>query len=675
FVPVSAPNTNSCKLIEDKTDRAAVTLISVVSKTAKGCAWPVAEWIGAEIAHLIQNQAIVHNLDGSSRSLGYQDIAILVPYRSDAFYLKRVLTGLNIPYAMYKEEGLYATEESLHLQIVLEALLSPEDFSCMRAALLTPLFGLNRDVVLNLTSLPQGHSVRERMETLLELAQKGRLSALLKLLLEEGPYAKAFEWERAYTNYRQITEQLLERHVTYGSSVSDLLRYIKSLRHEAMELSRDQNLLRLPGEEARVQIMTMHMSKGLQYPVVFVAGGYTRNPFISSVVCHPPKKQGGFERVYIHRPNSDSPYYDLITEEMEQVQLRLLYVAFTRARYKLYLPYWVSEEKQKTRAGYLLSTIAPALQQLKLQNPALGIEISEEKRPVLTIKERPAVIPQKKDNNPFLQGQDVSQWKVESDFSLYSRKLERRSFSGLARMMYPEEYQFGLHRQPDEPKEPVSIQLANDSLLQSLPRGAEFGSLIHALMEVLDFEETQKSGVCSFFLDTTVDHLFTRQQIGLEFKESVLQMLYQALWVQLPMVDTKFRLIDLKNSETLREKEFWFTPVVKSGFVFGAQDFLFRWQGKYWIVDWKSNWLEDYSIHSLNQCMESSHYDLQARIYGIALRRWLKIVLGDRGDTQFGGILYLFLRGMKAETLDGVYCISKDSRDWDEEENLLEEIL
>ncbi len=675
FVPVNAPKPSHCKLLEDKTGRAAVTLVSLKSKTPKGCAWPMAEWIGAEISQLICNQEIVHQLDGKPRSIGFQDIAILVPYRSDAFCLKRVLTRLNIPYAMYKEEGLYATEECLHLQVCLEALLNPEDFSLIRAALLTPLFGMPRAVVLKLSSLPQGHSIRTRMEKLVELAQTGRLSTLLKMLLEEGPYAKKPEWERVYTNYRQIAEQLMDRHVAYGASIADLLRHIKSLRHEAVELLRDQNLLRLPGEQARVQIMTMHMSKGLQYPVVFVAGGYTRNPIIPSVICHPPRTDGGFERVFIHRPTKDNPYYDLIRQEMEQEQLRLLYVAFTRARYKLYLPHWVPEEKASANTGYLLSTISPALYELMTANPELEIEAVCEPREVAILNTKDLITSAPSIKNPFLQGPDVSLWKVESDFYLNSRKLERRSFSGLSRLMYPDEYQFGAVRDPDEPQEPVITQFENDLELQSLPRGAEFGSLIHTLMEQVDFEKSQQLGDLAFFEGVALEYLFARHQIGIEFKEAVLRMVYQSLKVVLPMVGPDFQLIGLKNSETLREKEFWFTPVAKPGFVYGAQDFLFRFENKYWIVDWKSNWLEDYSTEGLSHCMESSHYDLQARIYGIALRRWLKAVLGETGAEQFGGILYLFLRGMKSGSLEGVYCLPQDAKDWDEEEMILEEVL
>ncbi|HPY40567.1 MAG TPA: PD-(D/E)XK nuclease family protein, partial [Thiolinea sp.] len=88
-----------------------------------------------------------------------------------------------------------------------------------------------------------------------------------------------------------------------------------------------------------------------------------------------------------------------------------------------------------------------------------------------------------------------------------------------------------------------------------------------------------------------------------------------------------------------------------SGFMKGYIDLVFRWKGKYYIVDYKSNWLGDepdaYASQSLMQAMADSHYYLQYLIYCVALHRYLKQRLANYSwDEHFGGVFYLFLRGM-----------------------------
>jgi hypothetical protein len=86
------------------------------------------------------------------------------------------------------------------------------------------------------------------------------------------------------------------------------------------------------------------------------------------------------------------------------------------------------------------------------------------------------------------------------------------------------------------------------------------------------------------------------------------------------------------------------------GYLWGYIDMVFRMDGRYYLLDWKSNWLEDYGPASLERSIRESRYDLQYMLYAMALDRWLASVRkGYDFERDFGGIYYVYLRGMRAE--------------------------
>jgi exodeoxyribonuclease V beta subunit len=100
------------------------------------------------------------------------------------------------------------------------------------------------------------------------------------------------------------------------------------------------------------------------------------------------------------------------------------------------------------------------------------------------------------------------------------------------------------------------------------------------------------------------------------------------------------------------------------GYVVGYIDLLFRTGGRYYILDWKSDTLPDYSRQSIEACIAERGYDIQRRLYSLALHRWLqKRVPEYDPDRHFGGVIYAFLRGMKAGTAQGVSCTRPTSED------------
>ena len=89
------------------------------------------------------------------------------------------------------------------------------------------------------------------------------------------------------------------------------------------------------------------------------------------------------------------------------------------------------------------------------------------------------------------------------------------------------------------------------------------------------------------------------------------------------------------------------------GMLKGFIDLVFRHEGRYYLLDYKSNWLgensEAYTQQAMASAMQMHRYDLQYQLYTLALHRYLRHRMADyRYEDHFGGVIYLFLRGVDA---------------------------
>ena len=97
------------------------------------------------------------------------------------------------------------------------------------------------------------------------------------------------------------------------------------------------------------------------------------------------------------------------------------------------------------------------------------------------------------------------------------------------------------------------------------------------------------------------------------------------------------------------------------GFMKGYIDMVFRHQGRFYLLDWKSNHLgptlDDYNQTSLNKTMQAHYYILQYHIYTLALHQYLRYQQPDyRYEKDFGGVFYIFIRGVNERQRSGTRC-------------------
>jgi exodeoxyribonuclease V beta subunit len=211
-----------------------------------------------------------------------------------------------------------------------------------------------------------------------------------------------------------------------------------------------------------------------------------------------------------------------------------------------------------------------------------------------------------------------------------------------------------------------------------IPGGTDTGSMLHDIIEHIDFKAVVKNPDSLLQTPETRDVIVKYMEmyrLHERWRPQVCRVVANALTTPIRVAGDEFRLGDLKPADRIHEVEFYYPfalPVDKelkvpdckiakgpNGFIRGFVDLVFWHKQKFFIADWKSNRVDTgYDRNALQAYMNYAGYHLQYKLYTIAVLRWLKQALGNRfdPDRQFGGIFYFYLRGMGCG--NGIYYIA-----------------
>lgn len=610
------------------------------------------------------------------------DIAVLVRTGAEGKLVQQELARLAIASVyLSNRESVLEQVEAREILLILHACQNPSEERSLRAALATGLFDLDAKALDELASDERAweSAVQEFMEYRKVWHKRGVLAMLRALLhrrnlaasLLASPYG-----ERRLTNFLHLGE-LLQQVSSELDGEYALLRWLgEAVNRQSCQDA--EQILRLESERKLVQIVTIHKSKGLEYPLVFL-------PFICShrsadtPLYHEADEAGN--RTILDLTGAEDSLAEADKERLAE-DLRLLYVALTRGVYATWLglaPVRSGNGKSEktdlhqTAIGYLLqkgeegdaATLATALSALAADLP--GVAVGE---PSLT---RPAPLPPEEEQ--------LGEPQVRRFGGTLERDWWISSYSGLAAQGHG--HSKGVLANPGFDDEVVTeaAALATEEPVQApqpsiftFPKGARPGTLLHSLFETIDFESAAG--------EPLAQHIATLlAQDG--FDESWAQVLQQQVEAVLETpLETGFgepvRLRDLAPERKQVELEF-FLPMGRvtapaltalcqqhdplsrdnkplsfatvQGMLKGFIDLVFEWQGRWYLLDYKSNHLgmspADYSRPALERAMAEHRYDLQYQLYSLALHRLLALRLpGYDFDQHFGGVFYLFLRGM-----------------------------
>lgn len=651
----------------------------------------------AEIVRLLaqaaRGEATLSTADGKQRPLAAGDIAILVSRHADGAALKAALAEHGISAVRQGQDNIWHTREAEELEHLLAALLEPGNEALVLTALGTTLAG--RDAAA-LYALREDETAWERC--------LGDFRGWQQLWRQSG-FMRTF---RAWLSASGAVAQLLrhqdgERRLTNLLHLAELLQ-VASRRHHTPEAllawyrqerqaptgDRDSALLRLESDAARVRIVTIHASKGLEYPVVFCPflwDGGLGSADDSIALCH----DGDRALLDLGSPDFASHQARDYDERFAE-RLRLLYVAVTRAKWRCYTVWgWVSG-----MAGPAKSNDPPSASALAwlLHGPA-----GTDARPLQALAgtldsavidaDLHALVAAHGDRftlRPAADRADRLPPAPAARVTLAARPFPRllsprwrlASFSGLTAGQHQERPDYD---SADRPAAPLPAPLpARDRF--HFPRGANPGTCLHAILEHWDFR------------DPTRLQQLVRDQLGVHGIEAGWADTVDA-WltdvVEAPMPDG-FRLTDIAPERRLPELEFTlplgaldcatlaailsdprhglptafraaahrlnFQQV--QGYLRGFMDLVFEHAGRWYVLDWKSNGLgfsaEDYHDEALTTAMAEAHYYLQYLLYLTALTRWLRLRLPHFDyDRDIGGALYLFLRGIEPSGRYGIF--------------------
>ena len=299
------------------------------------------ERIAQEITHLLEPPITILDSHGP-RPLTASDIHVLCRSRGDAEEVGAALRAARIQHAFYKQEGLFQTSAARDVFVVLRAIESPDARVRRLDAWLTPFFAVPLERLDECRDLPPEHPLVALLERWRALAEAEQWSSLFRAMLEESGLVRrelfAGASERRLTDYQHIVEVLLEEVHRGRRSLPEILARLGAfIEGRELPAAESGNVHRLESERKAVQILTMHKSKGLEAEVVFLAGGLSeRAPdTLAPRVFHDAE---GRRVAWIGDP------VEQVKERLERESLeeseRLLYVAITRARSRLYLPYF-----------------------------------------------------------------------------------------------------------------------------------------------------------------------------------------------------------------------------------------------------------------------------------------------------------------------------------------------
>lgn len=593
------------------------------------------------------------------------DIAVLVRTGGEGRALGQVLNRRGIGTVTIGGDSVFESEEARGLYDLLLAIAWYQDPAFASRSLASALLRLDYRQIADIVDHDQRwQEWIERLSRLQQVWERHGFIPMFQSLLQELEIATRLAQmnagERRITNLMHLAELLQQRS---GDGIDALLGWFS---RQFDQPARDEAELRLEGDESLVKIVTIHKSKGLQYPVVFVPFLWTCKPAAASgaIYFHDPALQASIDL------GSGQLEDNRLRAEKERLaeDLRLLYVALTRARAKVYLAWGLAGKEGND--GYARQT-------------ALAWLLHSRQTPGDLERQAPQGFP---DSMNFSADLDAlvadSAGSIEvaplapgagsnssvSPAASAPPQLARFSRSRLAtwRINSFTAMTRGVH----QPAHSGSVDSQGDAILD-FPAGSHVGLMLHALLERIDFQAALAPQCESLFaqlLPAAGNFSESDQHTLLGWLDNILRT---------PLDGDELRLDCIANAKRLNELEFDLAldqldiealnhelqsltpqpliPIDGPGFeglINGIIDIVFEYRGRFYLADYKSNFLggslEDYRPECLQQAMCLRRYDLQSLIYTIALHRMLQQRLpGYDYEAHFGGSFYLFLRAMR----------------------------
>ena len=660
----------------------------------------IVERLVEDIVSQLRSNDEIYTSDGEWRRLEPSDIAVLCRTGRELRNIQQALADRGVSSVLQTDESVFESAESESVLHVLRAVQNTTSLTRLFNALQTPVFGLNAEQLDTLRD--DSDRLSYFVERLLEwhsLWQRdGFIVMWRRLLGDEDTIARLagqITGERQITNYLHLGELLHRQAATAHAGPDELLRWLEQTLSRG-STGDEESLLRLETDSAAVQLCTIHKSKGLEYSIVYCPVLWSVRKWEDPAVV---MSRSGADGETLPVPQIDVGS-DLLPirqgqdqKESEAEERRLLYVALTRAKHQCHI-YWTAAANSGNSAlGQIIlgelpenSSDVELDRRLREWVSSFGIDRatfrsgSELSRPRLSVRyERQQHSGQKLASRPVRRQtiQAVSQTSFTALASsthgrIVDDVVDRDSLGGISQTE----------------TESQTVNNAGEVALATMPGGRLVGDVVHSVLErVLDsggvFEASREEILQQ--LTRLLEPAMERMQLEARWLQPLATTLTTCLAEPLALGDDECCLSRIESRSFATEVPFLLrlggtaefstqkladafesssdllfqsyrrrvqamSVAGLQGFLAGFVDLVFEANGKWFVADYKTNFLgpslADYSAERLEAAMFEHDYLLQAGLYSVAVGRLLEQRLPAFNlETDFGGVVYLFLRG------------------------------
>ena len=643
YQPVSSPTPNlKGQLTLSKKEVMPISILPYDNLTI------IEEQVCAKIFQLLTNKNYKIKTKKEERAIKPSDIGILVKTNMQGNSIKDALQKKGIPATHIDESSILQSEEALHLYYFIDAI-----YQISRPAISKVLISIvtkyKRDEVIELND----EELVNKFKSYQKQWQTTGINSAIRMFIRDFEIIsylmdKGKQGERKLANIFQLIELFHSVQTNKKFSENEFINWLRKTIWGSNE-TEDEFVQRLESDEEAVKIITIHKSKGLEYNIVFA-------PYLDFKISS-KWVTGTF------RNPTDETYYSgsinlftqaqhsLYEKQLNQEYMRLVYVAVTRAVYKCYI--FKSLGSRNTTLNKFLDVIQ---QEIKKKPKAYHyLEVNN------SLDDTEGAYP-----GSIWNAYDAM--KI-NNFNIQDTNWKKISYSLLSKT----------GNKSVKENNSIAENAYDDFIFKKLPKGNLTGNLLHTLFETISYNNSENENLDSIIRNCIFQYNTDLIPYAEDFKKLIQEALYSKIECSGSTIElfkitdaTKINELefDLHIKETLignlanlstSDREIKVNDLGQiKGWLNGKIDLFFEYKGKYYILDWKSNFLgdkvEQYEMPQLHTAMNEGNYHLQYLLYTAAIKKYLSTRLPDfEYSKHFGGVIYLFIRGLRSGKTNGVF--------------------
>jgi len=700
---------------KEETTEAAITLWYLNSGKREGKQKAMNKTEAVQMIAAAAAEEICRLISPDEDNIPRQDIAVLVRTNRQARIIRDCLLAKNIPAVLFTTENIFDSREALELQKALISISEPGNLAYLKAALVMDLLGTDGHGIANADQTYAGWDMRlSNMREYHHIWNAYGFIRMFRLFIDREAIKKRLlsypDGDRRLTNLLHLAEIIHRVSLEKNLGINGVLKWLAEQRDPSSPRL-EEHQLRLESDAHAVKIVTIHKSKGLEYPIVFCPFSWeSALPRSKEILFHDLDN----DRRLTLDLGSEAHRNHMICAKNERLaeNLRLLYVAITRAKKRCYLAWGRINTAETSAMAYLFhpsgqsqaygskddivgtlkesfssKTESEILSDLKkLEARSRGcIQVVPLPRPS-DLRHRSSAEGSSKLSSRKFAGKIDHNWKISSYSSLLSARpmdIDFPDYDSVSQITGP------FSKSLSDFSHPIARHNFDD--INAFPKGARAGIFFHDIYEHIDFKNAVEDHIRQVVIQKLREYGFDHR-----WRQTVCSTIRKTITTPLLSHQEGFALSAISSADRINEMEFHF-PLKKvspevlqnifqgndalgvpdsyadqleklvfspaTGFMKGYMDMVFQHKGKFYLVDWKSNHLgsrsEHYTREALQNTMVENFYILQYHLYTLALYQYLRLRNPHFNyESGFGGIFYIFIRGVESirKTTRGIYA-------------------